>query len=650
MEQSKSLLYFNYVLALLLALIPFIQISSLADPTLLSRQMAACFGGLLLCLILALNYKQILLPINKWPVYFALVWLLGSALSITYAYNQQEAYYSFSKTCLYVGLLLSVSTGIQSGLLSIKHLSIGVVLASIVGLIYFSMEVNKNLSLGIKLWDQKNLYAIKTVFGHKNLYSSFQMLCLPFWLYSYSYLKNYQKIVASILLLAMLGSLILIQTKAVLIALIIASMICLPIAAKHLLNASKKQILILLFLYLLGLLACVFVVLQFPQKFTLILNNDTIQERILLWNNTLEMIKENGFMGVGAGNWQIYFPKYGLEAFLKTNYLVSDGYTTFQRPHNDFLWIASELGIIGFVGYLMLFISALFMAFKNLKIANSVHQKLLLILCLFTLIGYIFVALVDFPLERNEHQVLVAILLAIVFGSNQISKTEKRKNAYWIITLSGVLFSFSLYNSVVRLPQEKEAKKLIQAHASGNFTGMIAIANKIDREVYSIDNFSIPIAWYLGVAHFSLGNTVLAKKLFLEAYEVNPYQVHVLNNLAGLYEFEGKHEEAITYYNLLLAISPKQPDAILNKSAVLFNMGKIEEAMRCIYQFKYDETNTQFLQYLHLIGRSYLELPYLKNKQTPPKILENQDYIKSYFRLNQEKKHTFENLETIQHD
>ena len=63
-------------------------------------------------------------------------------------------------------------------------------------------------------------------------------------------------------------------------------------------------------------------------------------ERLVLWEKSLEMFKKHPIIGVGAGNWQIYFP----DATLKGLWRAEDLNYTFQRPHNDFLWVLCASG------------------------------------------------------------------------------------------------------------------------------------------------------------------------------------------------------------------------------------------------------------------------------------------------------------------
>ena len=355
-------------------------------------------------------------------------------------------------------------------------------------------------------------------------------------------------------------------------------------------------------------------------KLTLLSNNDTVQERILLWTNTWQMIKENPITGVGGGNWQLFFPKYGLQNFMQTNYLISDGYTTFQRPHNDFLWIWSELGILALLAYISVFVFAIYYGIKNIINETEITKKIISTSFLMVIIGYVIIALVDFPLERSEHQFFILLIIAMVCKQYFTNiKTNKTFPFKWILISIIAVNFFNLFVFVKRTQAETHAHQMLVAHNKNNWTLMIKEAKKANTEYYSIDNFSIPLQWYAGVAYSALGDNVNAKIAFEKAYEINPYQIHVLNNIASINEMEGKHDLALKYYNEALAISPNQPDALLNKSAALFNMGNIDDAFFTILKFKFDNENTQFkTYYLAIIKAKFEKLFALPNSSNLP--------------------------------
>lgn len=597
MQKPRLAFSLNF-LWLLIACLPLVHVNSLPDPTLLSRQFLTII--IAACLWLFCYLQQEASPI-KLPLpllLFVATLFFGYQLSSYWALNIPEANYSASKMSTFLVLLVLFYQIVQQKMFQRQWLYASISIASFIGLILLGIELQALLKKGINLWQQKNLYELNSAFGHKNLYSSFQLLCLSFIVLLWFKAKMLVRIALSVLILLVLISLVLIQTKAVLLGLFLAASLLLLLAVVTKQFSSKKFRISVLLAYILTTLGVLILVYSFPQKFTLVLNNDTIRERILLWTNTLHMIKEHPWLGVGAGNWQIWFPKYGLSGFLETNYLVSDGFTTFQRPHNDFLWVLSEVGLIGFLAYAGLFLYALYACYQGVK---AKQNKAWVIGG--ALLAYIITAAVDFPLERNEHQLLLAILLAFAYSLNP-KPQQLYRLSLWFLLIPIMLITYTILN---RFPEEQKVKKVIEAYQLGDNEKMLKWSQEIETLFVSIDNFSIPIAWYKGLALHNTGNTSAALKANLEAYETNPYQIHVINNLAGMYALQNDFTKAEQYYKEALTISPTQPDALLNLCSVLFNQQKTEEAFRTLYKFKFDEGNIQYLNCIYVIGKAYWE-------------------------------------------
>jgi len=130
-------------------------------------------------------------------------------------------------------------------------------------------------------------------------------------------------------------------------------------------------------------------------------------------DKSFQIIQDNPILGVGAGNWKYNYPYYKVDD-IETSLFYN---TVFNRPHNDFIWVFSETGLIGFI-LLMLIIMyigrhSLFRIIQEKNIKN--------ILIISTLIGLLIISFFSFPRERILHIVITSILLAILFVStNQL--------------------------------------------------------------------------------------------------------------------------------------------------------------------------------------------------------------------------------------
>ena len=118
----------------------------------------------------------------------------------------------------------------------------------------------------------------------------------------------------------------------------------------------------------------------------------------------------NPFIGVGIGNWKIESLKY-------SNHLMKD-YTVAYHVHNDFLEIAVELGIFGFLSYLLLFVFSFIFIIQN-------RASLFIVLLGCSLIIYFFDSLLNFPMSRVSNQILFMLLLASIVS---LKKTQNESN------------------------------------------------------------------------------------------------------------------------------------------------------------------------------------------------------------------------------
>ncbi|MBU0764393.1 MAG: O-antigen ligase family protein, partial [Bacteroidetes bacterium] len=309
----------------------------------------------------------------------------------------------------------------------------------------------------------------------------------------------------------------------------------------------------------------------------------SVATRLLLWKQSLGLVKQNPLFGVGAGNWKINFPKTGLNEF---DYYVRQGNKHFQRPHNDFICVLCESGITGLLFYLTAYIMIIVFAIKSFFKEKSRNHRMLSVLLCAGLIGYLVISFFDFPVERITHNILICIYFAIILRLNPGTVHKEiiisRKSKYVFLVFCLVTGIFSIHVSRQRLKGEMYSNKLLHAQATQNWKVLIKEADNASSRYYSMDPFSTPVSWYKGVALFSLSRLNEAQAEFSKAYRQHPYHLQILNNLASCYEIKGNHVRSVELYRKALEISSGFEEAIVNLSIVYFNLGEIEKAFQTI--------------------------------------------------------------------
>jgi O-antigen ligase len=562
------------LLLVCIAMIPAVMYTSLLDFRMLPRGL---FLGVMLLLMYGFwtlapsglpDFRSFLRTRPLWP--FAGM-LAGYSIAAISAFNPVEALFWIQKSILFLLLALAVVAMIGQGVITLLRVSAAVSASIIVAWIMLAIELYPFDFQNISIHD------LSTPFGHKNLFASYLVLAAPFVAYLFTQVKTWPLRSAVVLMgILMFITILLLQAKTALIALVVGgSLISVIVLQRYPVKTRYWVAGIAVTLAAAGIM----VLFRFDGTFYT-LRSGSWDERQLVWRNTLQMIADYPVFGVGGGNWQIFFPRYGLHDFFGMNDKIYQGYETFQRPHNDYLWVYAEAGIAGFLAWISILLLPLWRFWKQRGWRRSAFHPQNLMLA--GLVSYFVLAGSDFSLERFEHQMLMVLLFVFVVQEILPERDEKEcRSNMRVVPLIGLLFSvlivFGLYS---RLKGEHNHFRVLQAHSAGQWTQMAKWSQTTNTAVYNIDNFSIPVRWYEGVARFALGDQPGAFNCFREANEVNPWQVHVLNNLAGSYQQQGNPEQALVIYEKALEIAPLHYEVLLNKSITAYNLGRTDDAFR----------------------------------------------------------------------
>lgn len=502
--------------------------------------------------------------------------------SLLWAKNTSEAIFEGCK--LFLALLVFMLT-----LFSMKrhqHYFINNLLKFAIILFFIELAVGISQFCEAGNLSKEALYNITAINGHKNLYSGFLFLNLLFLIMAFLRLTKLWKGLAftSIILCVMI--LFVLKTKAVWMGLATSMIVYFAISA-YLLISNKINLKLNIYAAIISLVILTNVfflfVLQpvirdhitYTSKTGLEVRKNKIEkkelddERLIIWDKTYHVFKEHPLMGVGMGNWQIYYP----DAALTGLWRCEDLNVTFQRPHNDFLWILSETGIIGFNLFLFFLVGIILFLIKCITSITAHKQvRVELMLCCTAITGFFTISFFDFPKERIEHLIWINILLGISYY--HIKKTVPIVSLKHIsvdktacLIISGSL-SIMVCIGILRYKGELCLREMY-TYKTGKVAGkVIDLCKSASSFVYTIDPTSVPISWYSGNANASVGNYKQALADFKNAYQLNPYNRNVINDLASSYAFENNIDSAKKYYEEAARISPRFDDPKLNLVAI----------------------------------------------------------------------------------
>lgn len=537
----------------------------------------------------------------KWDAILAsyLAYIVFACSSVFWALNKADALFEAEKLTLGLAVFLFTIYLLKKdhdyfmqGLLK------GSVLIFFIVLLLFFYQFIK-----LQNFNKESLYDLTGMNGHKNLFSSFLFLNLFFLIMASFRLENNWRKIAVIFIISSLILIVFLQTKAVWtgVAVVVFSTSLLYF---YQLKIKKKLKGFIIFLIVFIIATNLFFLKILPSVIdTSLSSNDKIitstgfklpkmlfdQERLTIWQKTFVICKKHPVAGVGLGNWQIYYP----DATLTGLYRCEDLNFTFQRPHNDFLWVLSELGIVGFNLFLVFILLMLFYLIKSIHFGSDYFKtNNSIVLCFSFILGYFTISFFDFPKERIEHLIWINVILALAYSLIKqfsiIKSYSKVVLNFNKITTSifAFLMLFVLYCGILRYKGEYFTLKLYASKAEKLNHVTLKTCNSIVSFAYSLDPTSLPIYWYRGNAKVELGNYTDALEDFKRAYHLNPYNRNVINDLASSYVFAGDIESAKTYYDEVVRISPRFDEPKLNLTALYIkeeNYVKAQEILNSIF-------------------------------------------------------------------
>ena len=188
-----------------------------------------------------------------------------------------------------------------------------------------------------------------------------------------------ERLFSTVMAVCVLSGIIAIQSRGVWLALLL---ICPILLFKYVLRSKKHMVVALL---ILTSLTGFFVTSPtFTNRFKSITNITTDRsnaDRILVWESSINMIKDHPVTGVGLDCWKRTYEK---------SYKLKEVTQNMMHSHNNFIQMFAEAGIFGFLGFLSFTVFMLWSNFKTwLKTRNPYALMLFGVWSAFTLFGMI---------------------------------------------------------------------------------------------------------------------------------------------------------------------------------------------------------------------------------------------------------------------
>ena len=609
---------------LFLFVVPLVYIPSVLDSSLMPRITIFSIALISMFYYLFTTKNKILGKyahgaVFNLPVLLLLGLFLISGLSTFVAVNKSVALSEWLVSFPVIALIILAITFIskQENAIAtiIKFVAVFSIFQAAIGLIQF---INLNQTVGLT---HELSYYVTGLSSHRNPYSQILLLGLPFCLYGLYLFKGTWRWVSLAAAVLILGMVTVLLARSAWMAILISTAVSFLVLLNYYSYFQLgKKTLRRMFIVLASLVASVFL---FVAVYASLDSWETIEkqadwmrnyrfgstlERVDLWEKSVEIYRDHPITGIGTGNWKIVLPSYGTDGLRS-----SEGIIHFVRPHNDFVGILAENGIFGFLCYSGFFFVLVFYLYRLMKQPLPKDKKVLLIFLFAGLLIYFVIANLSFPRERVEHSVFLALYAAFIISLYQkhFSNQKTYGKAFTKVMLRGLVPLFLVLATVVggtRTYSEYYMKKALMSREENKHQEVIEFADKANNYFYRLDNTSLPVRWYTASAYFFMGNYNKALEHNLMAYQSNPFNMHVLNNLATCYETLGEHEKSLKYYLEAISVSKHFEDAWLNLVAVYYNQEKWDEALDALNHIDINNSTPKYLNSRKVVLSKHLEL------------------------------------------
>ena len=436
------------------------------------------------------------------------------------------------------------------------------------------------------------IYEVKGMMAHKNQYAISLMLMLPFLGYGiYRYKKGWKwACITAFILLT--GMILLLQTRSVWLGLIISTVVTVFLIARYPKKFSvttKTRNFIAgttVIVLITGLIVINEMGKKNPYSFTGRLRSIASPHsgnnvfRLKIWHFTTMMIADHPLTGVGAGNWKLHSAEY----YNKYNLTFEKNQLNWLRPHNDYLWVFAEKGIVGLLLYLAMFGILLVYVFKILLSHQKKEHRIFGLFLLSGLICYLTVSFFTFPLERINQQAYLALISGIILSLNHAGRETKKpvKNRKGILYPTMIMLAMVTIYGYSMVAFESQVRKTRNAMGSQRWNLMLKYAKAIPTTFRTLDSEAVPVKSYEAQAYSKLKRLEESRDAYLEALKAHPTKINVMNNLGKVYYEIGNYKAAEQMFLKALEILPDYNESLINLSTTYYKTGKYWKTLKTL--------------------------------------------------------------------
>ena len=495
-------------------------------------------------------YKdRITIVISSWMSIFYISFVIWAGLSYFYAINPTEVLVNIVRH--FNTLFMFLHLGILIYNIKDKNRLVSIAITGIL-----AIEVYAVLEQALDMYKAGaiNPGELKGVTANRNITAFSIALKIPYVLYLIiRNPKQYVKLLYSILVFFSLFSLSMIQSRASFVAAaLIAILLIFWTSLLYFKSRRLKDFLPNLFYLIPLILALGLNQLLTSDKgadavsraatISISQADGSIGKRLRYYEDVVTHFSSNPIFGVGIGNWKLSSIHYDRNDI--------DGYIVPYHAHSDFIQLGAELGIIGFLLYLGVFLIGAYFALILLFKSNLKPEEKWFIFLLISALGVYFIdANLNFPIARPQVLAPWALTMALIsYYYNREKKLNEKKSK----SILNFLFPISVIvlmvlSSNITYTTYKSLQGQMFLLRDFNSSKYTVAMNKIDNITPDLPNITvttIPMKSIKARYYFNAKKYDKAIELLNEGIPANPYLFFSENLKAQIYLKQNKIDSA----------------------------------------------------------------------------------------------------------
>jgi len=496
------------------------------------------------------NYQERFVAVlSSYMSLFYIGFVAWAALSYFYAINPTEVLVNIVRhfntlfMFLHLGILL-YNIKDKNRLLSLAIMAI------------LSIEVYAVLQQALEMYKAGGINpgVLKGVTANRNITAFSIAIKIPYVLYLIARAsKLWVRIAYALLVLLSLFSLSMIQSRASFVAAALIGLLLLFwTAVNYFKTRSIKEFSFNLYYLLPLVLALVLNQILISDKgadalsraatISVSTNDGSVNQRLRYYEDVLTHITKNPIMGVGIGNWKLTSIDYDKQDIT--------GYVVPYHAHSDFIQLGAELGFVGFLLYLGVFIFAAYFAFVILLKSDLDTDNKWFVFFMLTALGVYFIdANLNFPIARPQVLAPWALTMALITfyyhkATQKTSSPKKIKALTFFPLLAIGLMIPSIGITHTTYQSLKGQLFLLRDFNNNQYSVTLDKIDHITPELPNITVTTIPMKSIKARYYFNAKKYDKALALLNEGIPANPYLFFSENLKAQIFLQQGKIDSA----------------------------------------------------------------------------------------------------------